>query len=79
MITEADINRTRIAQDTGIDQPVISRIFNPDRSETPGSNTLRLVAESLSESMGREVTMEEVFNYLESIGKDFDFFRSKRA
>jgi transcriptional regulator with XRE-family HTH domain len=65
-IQPQDINRNAIHRAVGVNQSHISKIFNPDPKYARIWPSLGL-AKKIAEELG--VTMEELYVYLESIGK----------
>ena len=57
----------------------ISRIFNSDHPNTPSPGLARKIAAALSEILNREVTMGDLYDYLESIGKSLDWPKTRRS
>ena len=57
----------------------ISRIFNPAHSNTPGPGLARKIAAAITEILGRTITMDDVYEYLEvELGKSLDWPKSER-
>ena len=58
----------------------ISRIFNSDHPNTPGPGLARKIAAALTEILEREVTMDDVYDYLESeLNKSLDWPKARRS
>jgi hypothetical protein len=69
-LTLKDISRRGIAKGIGADLPHISRIFNPAHPTIwPSLSLARDIAGHLSKVKGEQVSIDELYAFLESIGK----------
>ena len=71
MLTLRDISRRGMGKALGVDGAHISRIFNPGHKGVwPSLHLARRMVGYLSEIKGEEVTIEGLYLFLESMGKE---------
>ena len=57
-----------------VNRTYINHIFNPNKTKVPGLSLARKIADALTEILGREVIMDDVYDYLVNVlGKDINY------